>query len=351
MLADRKHPATKGTENVLARLAVVWPVDIWRDVTTLIAVSGGADSTALLRALAALRAPGEGRLIVVHFNHQLRGAESDADEDFVRELANSLGLAIEIGYATEPSGRLVRPTALGPRMSEEGAREVRYQFFVEAARRWGARYVVTAHTSDDQIETVLHRIFRGTGIAGLAGIPRVRSLTEMTSMVRPMLSISREEVLAYLHSLKQEYRVDASNTGDDFTRNRLRNELLPWIETRVHPGARDAILRLMEQAGEQTQYLQTEASSLLERCLAHRTKNEVILNSEPLVNAPPLVIRQMFVEIWRRQGWPEQAMGAVEWQRLANWTQNDANVTPTLPSGIQATKTAGKLTLAGPVRN
>jgi tRNA(Ile)-lysidine synthase len=334
---------------VLARLAAAWPVDNWRDVTTLVAVSGGADSTALLRGLAALREPGEGRLVVAHFNHHLRGEESDVDEAFVRELADTLGLGIEVGHAARLSGTIVRQTEASRLLSEEAARDARYAFFAEAARAWGARYIVTAHTADDQAETVLHRIFRGTGLVGLAGISQVRPLTEMTTIVRPLLGITRTEALEYLHSLGQSFCIDSSNARGDFTRNRIRNELLPWAEAHVHPGARESILRLSEQAEEYARHVRGEAKELLARCVTHRSQLEVLLDAAPLLGAAPLIVRQMFVEVWRDQGWPEQAMGAAEWKRLAEWAQSDAGSTPTLPSGIRAIRKAGKITLAGPI--
>lgn len=341
---------------MLPRLAAAWPVDNWRDVTALIAVSGGADSTALLRGLATLREPGEGRLVVAHFNHHLRGDESDAEEAFVRELADSLGLAIEVGHAAiesnsmgRPTKKIVLPTEANRQVSEASARDARYAFFAESARAWGARYVVTAHTADDQVETVLHRLFRGTGIAGLAGISRIRPLTEMTSLIRPLLGVWRTEVLEYLHSLGQSFCIDSSNARGDYTRNRIRNEFLPWVEEHVHPGARDAVLRLSEQAAEYAQHVRDEAQGLLARCVTHRGQIEVILDAAPLRGAAPLIVRQMFVEVWRQQCWPEQAMGAVEWKRLAEWAQSDAVSAPTLPSAIRATKKAGRITLAGPM--
>src|SRR3954468_11588552 len=183
--------------DLLSKLAAAFPPERWRDVTTLVAVSGGADSVALLCGLAALKqGQGEGRLIAAHFNHQLRGAESDEDEAFVRRLARELTVDIEVGSGD------VRGGASGDGL-EAAARSARYAFLTETARRSGARYVVTAHTADDQVETVLHRILRGTGLGGLAGIPRVRELTPGQALVRPLLSAGRADVTAYLLSLNQ----------------------------------------------------------------------------------------------------------------------------------------------------
>ena len=150
------------------RLAASWPPEDWKEITVLVAVSGGGDSVALLRGLAALKLPGEGRLIVAHVNHKLRGADSEADQAFVQELCRQLGLACEIATAT------VDLSAGRGQGTEATARRGRYAVLDGTAGRVGARFVVTAHTADDQAETILHRMLRGTGIRGLSGMSRSR---------------------------------------------------------------------------------------------------------------------------------------------------------------------------------
>jgi len=163
----------------------------WNDVGVVVAVSGGADSVALLRGMASARSTlaGSGRLIVAHFNHGLRGAESDADQAFVEELAARFQLQCCSARAA-PAG--------SGHVAEEAARNQRYAFLLQTASTQGARVVATAHTADDQIETVLHRVVRGSGLSGLAGIPFTRSLSEAVALVRPLLHYRRAEILAYL---------------------------------------------------------------------------------------------------------------------------------------------------------
>ena len=166
------------------RLAEAWPPEDWQDVTVLVAVSGGADSVALLRAIVALKTAGEGRLVAAHLNHQLRPAEAEADQALVVELCRRLGVACEVGR--------VRLDLAGPEGRdglEAAARRARYQFLEATAARLGARFVVTAHTADDQAETILHRILRGTGIGGLSGMARARPLGPAT-LIRPLLAVS-----------------------------------------------------------------------------------------------------------------------------------------------------------------
>ena len=163
----------------------------WEDVTVLVAVSGGADSIATVRAIQSLKTGGTGRIVVGHFNHRLRGEESDADEQFVTRLCGQIGLDCHVGRAKPGRVRSCgcpKRTPHAPREvirhaerdeyrnSEATARTARYAFLQETAERFGARYVVTGHTADDQAETVSARLVRGTGIAGLAGMARVRPL-------------------------------------------------------------------------------------------------------------------------------------------------------------------------------
>src|SRR5262245_33439052 len=228
----------------LANLAAAWPPANWQDVTVLVAVSGGADSAALLRGLVEIRSAGEGRLIAAHFNHKLRGAESDADQAFVEQLGRELGVKVVTGQR-EGEGERGREGA-----AEESLREARYEFLTLVSGIYGARYVATAHTADDQVETVLLNVLRGTGLAGLAGIPCVRQLAEATTLIRPLLDVTRADVLEFLAGLKQPFREDASNRNLDYTRNRIRHELLPLLAREYNPQVREALRRLAQLAGE-----------------------------------------------------------------------------------------------------
>ena len=169
------------------RLADSWPPENWKDLTVLVAVSGGGDSVGLLRGLAALKPPGEGRLIAAHVNHKLRGVDSDADQEFVRGLCRQLELACEVATAT------VDTAGSRGQGIEATARRARYAALEEMAGRVGARFVVTAHTADDQAETILHRILRGTGLRGLSGMSRSRPLGPAT-LLRPLLGTGRAGV-------------------------------------------------------------------------------------------------------------------------------------------------------------
>ncbi|MCI0362033.1 MAG: tRNA lysidine(34) synthetase TilS [Planctomycetaceae bacterium] len=312
-------------------LRSAWPPEKWNDLTVLVAVSGGADSVALARAMLDIRGAGEGRLVLAHYNHKLRGAESDADQAFVEQLGAGLGLEVVAGVRAEE----------GAKASEESLRSSRYEFLAQAAGQCGARYVVTAHTADDQVETVLTNILRGTGLAGLAGIPRARQLTAAATLVRPLLDVSRAEVLNYLQEVNQPFRQDSSNSSTDYTRNRIRHELLPLLERDFNPQVRQAITRLSRLAGEADDEISGLATDLA-AMHARRITDGVEI---PLATLAPLsdyMARSVLRAAWRWQGWPEQEMGLDEWDALVAITR-DAQIAPQMFPGSIRAQRAGDL--------
>ena len=326
-LADQsRHGSSLSTDVTPPRhpleehLAAVWPPNAWRDVGVLVTVSGGADSTALLCAMAHLHQGATIPLCVAHFNHHLRGAESAADEQFVRGLAARLGLECRLGQAGDGwSGRGGVETA---------ARLARYDFFRQTAEECGARYVVTAHTADDQAETILHRILRGTGIAGLAGISRARSLGHAATVIRPFLGIRHAEVVDYLAALGQTYRSDTSNADLRYTRNRIRHQLLPQLREQYNPGVIEALIRLGTLAGEVQTVVDTLVDDLAEQCIREDQPGQVRIAVSCLAMQPQYVLRELLLSTWRREGWPLQAMGFAQWNQLADMIYRNVGHTP-----------------------
>lgn len=309
-----------------AKLAAAWPPKAWRGVTILLAVSGGVDSVALLRAIIALKTGGEGRLRAAHFNHDLRGEQSEADEAFVVELCRRFGVPCEVGRAGK--GRIA---AEGTDGLEAAARSARYAFLQKTAARLGARYVVTAHTADDQAETILHRIIRGTGIGGLAGMERARALGPAATLIRPLLAVRRAELVAYLDDLGQTYRSDSSNEDTRLTRNRIRHELLPQLAEVFNPSVVDALLRLGTLAGEAQAVIEAIADGLAERCVVCEGSEAVQIDALALAGQPRYVIRELLMAAWRNQAWPMQAMGFAQWDQLAEMTSACRETSPQLP--------------------
>ena len=319
-MVEKKNAMTVDCHPLERALAEAWTPAAWRDVTVLLAVSGGADSVAMLRAMAALKTDGSGRLRVVHLNHQLRGQESADDEAFVVELCQRMGIPHETGQVDTPG--LAGSSRDG---LEAAARKARYDFFRETAHRLGARYVVTAHTADDQAETILHRILRGTGVAGLAGMARARPLGSAVTLMRPFLSIRRREILGYLGKLGQIYRQDSSNVDLQFTRNRIRHQLLPNLAENFNPGVVDALLRLGSMAGEVQSVIDVIVADLADRCVSRDPSGAILINVPKLGTQPRHVLRELLIGAWREQGWPLQSMGFAEWDLLADMLSADAD--------------------------
>jgi tRNA(Ile)-lysidine synthase len=222
---------------------------------------------------------------------------------------------------------------------------LRYAFFDQAANQTGARYVATAHTADDQVETVVHNILRGTGLAGLAGIPKLRQLTPAVTLIRPLLDVTRAEVLDYLRSLNQPFRDDSSNRLLDYTRNRLRHELLPLLERDFNPRVREALLRLSKIAGQTDELLDQQAEALL--CFAARPlPGGVELDLADFEGVHPVLVRQVLLLIWRRQSWLLQDMSTERWEQLLALARAPAPPPQMFPGGIRAENQGGVLRLS-----
>ncbi|HKV94195.1 MAG TPA: tRNA lysidine(34) synthetase TilS [Candidatus Angelobacter sp.] len=222
-----------------------------------VAVSSGADSVALLRALLELGQEFGIVLSVAHFHHQIRGAEADSDQQFVSDLALQFQLKFHLGSADVPAYARDRKLSL-----ESAARELRHRWFAELIRQDVADKIATAHTLDDQAETVLMKILRGTGVRGLAGIAAAQ---KERHLVRPLLGTTRKEIETYLSSIHQSWRNDSSNLDLGHTRNRIRHTLLPLLERDFNPAIRRTLADLADVARAEDDYWSKELESLLPR--------------------------------------------------------------------------------------
>ncbi|MCW5963035.1 MAG: tRNA lysidine(34) synthetase TilS [Bryobacterales bacterium] len=214
-----------------------------------VAVSGGADSVALLRVLAALQANYRWHIEVLHLNHNLRGSESDADEAFVRHLAESLSLPV-VARQIAPG----RPPVTGV---EEWGRQHRKEFFLWAQESLNLGRIATGHHRGDQAETVLFRLLRGAGSRGLGGIEPITP----DGLIRPLLSLSRDEIRAYLLLARQEWREDASNRDHTYSRNALRHRWLPDLAQEWNPGLEAILANTAEQLRDESRFLNELAES------------------------------------------------------------------------------------------
>jgi len=246
MTGTKLLPLERKALGTIRRFGMIEPGD-----RVVIALSGGADSVALLLVLQRLAPRLDAAVSAAHLNHRLRGAESDADENFVRELCSRLGVHLAVESAA------VREAASAARQNlEQSARHARYDFLRRVARQSGARRIAVGHTLNDQAETVLLRFFRGSGAAGLAAI---RPVVDGT-IIRPLIETSRSEVLRYLQALGTPHREDSSNRDLSLRRNRLRHEWIPELQRVMNP-------RLIETLAREAA-LSRETSDLLETVCA-----------------------------------------------------------------------------------
>lgn len=258
----------------------------------LVAVSGGPDSVALLHVLAAL-APNLGIdfLTVAHFDHHLRGSESDEDRRFVRDLARDLGIPCIEGEAAVLDHQRSRCISL-----EMAARECRHRFFRETLERTGCTKLALGHTADDQAEELVLRIIRGTGVSGLAGMPPRTT----AGIVRPLLFATRRDILDYLGSGSISFREDSSNASPFCRRNVLRQKVFPVLEDVAHPGVRRTLARLADRVRDEERFWLRCVEGAWRECCHAENEGRLALDVIRLSALDPALLRRLFRYGWER---------------------------------------------------
>jgi tRNA(Ile)-lysidine synthase len=277
-----------------------------RKEIVVVGVSGGADSVCLLHVLAKWRKELGIKLHIAHLNHQLRGVESEADAEYVSNLVDSLGIPITIDRQDVAAYRTERNCSI-----EEAARELRYAFLARIAREVGAHRIAVGHTRDDQVETILMHLLRGTGITGLCGLAPCSPIaydSQGTSLraealsiakgqrsnllvIRPLLDITREETASYCQEHQLEPRIDSSNLSPSFFRNRLRLHLLPLLR-QYNPSIDQALLRLADIAKEDNAFIEQQASGVWDE-VARQENNTIYLDKKQIAGLPIALQRHL----------------------------------------------------------
>ena len=331
-----------------------------RGCRVLCAVSGGADSVCLLHRLWSLRERLEIEVMAAHYDHGLRGEESRRDAEFVRKIAKEFGeIRLIVG-----GGDVAREARLSGRGIEETAREMRYRFLQKAAEEVGADCIATAHNANDNAETLLMHLIRGTGLRGLTGIPPVRG-----NIIRPLLTTKRYEIEQYLDLYKIPYVTDSTNRDETYTRNRIRHQVIPKLDE-ICPGIETRLTQTAISLSQDESYLMDQAMELLRESTGNHETQRV--SAAVLAQAPQvLALRAVRVLIGRlREGndnctaahlhgvlelcsssvpsakvnLPGGLMARREYQWLVLTRQKEQSLTGEIPLEIPGT------TLAGPYR-
>lgn len=226
----------------------------------VIGLSGGPDSVCLLHVLYSLSAHLNINLYPIHINHMLRGEDALSDEEYTQRLCNELGLTLSTVRADV--GAIAREQGVS---IETAGRQVRYKEFEDYAKKAGAGKIAVAHNKNDQAETVMMHIIRGTGLSGLTGMEYKRG-----AIIRPLLDIEREEIERYCIEANLKPRTDKSNLTDEYARNRVRLELFPYIDKSFGANIAQSLCRLSELAAEDDSFIEKCASEVYEKCLISR---------------------------------------------------------------------------------
>lgn len=270
----------------------------------LVAVSGGPDSVALLYLFRHLneRQGWSLPMHVAHLNHRLRGPDADADAAFVAELCQHLRIHCTIEVMDVPQRAEKEGLSI-----EEAGRMCRYEFFERVCLHKDIRTVAVGHQADDNAETILHRIIRGTGLQGLSGIRVNRPLRGggEIRIMRPLLRIWRWEIEDYLRDNGIEFRQDASNRSTNHTRNRIRHEVLPLLRERFNPQVADALIRLGEQARGLNAYMAETSERMLDAFVIEHDDRQLVLHGPLLVRKPRVIQTELIRRAILRMGLSE----------------------------------------------
>lgn len=319
-----------------------WPLQQWGNTRVVIAVSGGADSMALLDSLWKL-SPARENLFVFHCNHRQRGEESDADATFVKQQAALRNLDCHVARLSDEECLY---------HSEDQLRQIRYQYLREFACRISASWIALGHNADDNIETYLHRSIRGSGTRGLRGIPFqrnfVQSMEHDVKLVRPLLKIYRSNILSWLQTQGVPYRTDSSNNDSKYTRNKIRNELVPILGFIAGPDWKERITQLIESNVLEHERINEQAEKLLSSSIwTKQTDGSVEITIADLTQVDWPAIREFFVGLWHLQNWPLREMSKRHWRHIEDMlNRSSSNPHPMrvdLPGHLRLEIRRGKL--------
>ena len=260
----------------------------------IVGVSGGADSICLVLMLLELQKEIGFDMVAAHVNHGIRGEEADADEAYVKDFCKQYGIVCETYFANVELIAKKRKQS-----TEEAGREVRREFFEETMKKHGGTKIALAHHMNDSAETFFLNLARGTGLKGLGGISPVNAM-----VIRPLLCVDRKEIEEYLKKEQVTYCVDRTNADDAYTRNRIRNHVIPYIESHVNPKAVERMNETMEQVRVIQRFLEEQVEQHYRKAVVKK-KNGLLILQEFWKDIPealqPLLARRVLIDISRKE--------------------------------------------------
>ncbi len=302
----------------------------------LVCVSGGPDSVVLLHLLNALRDEYKISLVVAHLDHMIRGRQSSDDARFVRQMAHRLRLPCIARKVDVHQAAL-----LGKQSLEETARDIRYDFYRWAAEKSGSTKIATGHTTDDQAETVLMRIIKGTGSLGLSGIPYKRRLGKF-SVIRPLLDIKRVDIERYLRTHSIPFRMDCTNTKTRYLRNKIRCLLIPNLEREYNPKIKENLTSIARCMRDEFGYLDNTARRICKR-LAIKKRSRVEIGIRHLrsqhIALQRLIIRRIIQELKGNL----KGVSYRHWEEVSELLRNRPKKAVDLPERLRVEKTKDRL--------
>jgi tRNA(Ile)-lysidine synthase len=300
-----------------------------------VALSGGPDSTALLAVLAQISEQLDFDIVVAHYNHGLRGAQSDDDEKYSQELATKLGLI----FVSEKMNSTLRQKGVSP---EDFYRQQRYQFLNKVTKDYKAQKIALGHNIQDQVETVLLNLLRGSGLDGLKGILPMRE----GKFIRPLIEVTRSEIIDFLSEARISYCQDSSNDSNIYLRNKIRSELIPYLKEKYNPKIVENLAQMSEILRQDDEFIRNSVAQTLQSKNIQNQPDGISLNIEYLKGLAPAIRSRLFKEILESLS-PEKNgfsfSNIKDLDRLVQLAKSGKRIS--LPLGIEARREYEKLIL------
>jgi len=299
----------------------------------LVGVSGGVDSLVLLDVLHKLSREGQWMVYAAHLDHQFRGQESAEDARFVQQFCEERNIPYAIESIDVP--KLIKESKENP---QEVARKARYEFYHRAANQFRLNKLALAHHANDQAETVLMRILRGTGMEGIAGIPEQREENGLT-IVRPFLTIFKEELERYAETYELNPRLDSSNLKTKYRRNYIRLELIPHLEEKINPSVQTALVHLAEIVQGENELIEEISKDKLKAIIKSQDHNKIVIKGKLFLSHHLALQRRMIKLIFSYLLNQQQDIGFIHIDQVCGWIREGRTATHlVLPHGLVARK-------------